>query len=228
MRWRIFHMLLLTSFLASGCGREYGNDRSPSSVGGELGEARRLSANEKSKATNICYAFRSKKNSFMADQLGSVFRFQISERDCENKLYEETVDTTLKQILISQPMVFDSGNQKMIYKEVQTHDYGFMLPICEALFQGNDVSNTFDNGLGDKLSVSFRENEGQWVIVETARATLDENGEKKYEIYQKDIFKIEVNNGAPTPQYGMILEIERARVCDGSERTYRYRQIYKP
>lgn len=228
MKWRIFMTFTAISLLATSCGREYGSARTPSSVGGELTQTRRLSANEKSKAINICYAFRSKKNAFMADQLGAVFRFDINERDCENKLYEETVDTTLKQILVSQPMVFDSGNQKMIYKEVQTHDYGFMLPICEALFQGNEVSNTFDNGLGDKFSVSFKEDNGEWVVLETARATLAENGEKKYEIYQKDQFKIELNSNATPPQYGMILEIERARLCDGNDRTYRYRQIYKP
>lgn len=223
-----FTKLSLLAVVAS-CGREYGEgSRAPTSVGGELGEERRLSANEKSTATNICYAFRTKKSAFFADHLGSVFRFQIEERDCEGKEYNETIDTILKQPLLSQPMVYDTDNQKMIYKEVQSHDYGFMLPICEALFQGNEVTNTFDSGLGDKMSLSFKEADGQHIIVEYARATLDESGNQKYEIYQKDDFKIEINSNAQPPQYGMILEIKRARICEASERTYRYYQTFRP
>lgn len=214
--------------LVTSCGREYGEGRVPTSVGGELQQERRLSASEKSTATNICYAFRSKKSTFTADHMGSVFRFQIEERDCEGKEYDETIDTVLKQLLLSQPMVFDTDNQKMIYKEVQSHDYGFMLPICEALFQGNEVSNTFDSGLGDKMSLSFKEADGQHIIVEYARSTFDESGNQKYEIYQKDDFKIEINSNAQVPRYGMILEIKRARVCEGSERTYRYYQTFRP
>ncbi len=220
--------LTLGLMLISSCGREYSDkSRAPSSVGGILSSERSLSASEKSKALSICYAFKSKKSSFIATQIGAIFSFQINEEKCDRTTYSERVDTTLKQVLSSQPMIFDVDNNKVLFKEVQTSDYGVLMPVCESLFLGDEAGNTYETASGEKIALSFKSSgTGEWLVVDYARAILDNNGNKTFEIYQKDAHFVELNQAAPTPTYGMILETERTRACEGAARTYQYTQKY--
>lgn len=226
----ISYSLFCSLTLIASCGRDYSNGtRAPSSVGGVLNTERSLTATEKSKALGICYAFKSKKATFQATQIGATFSFQIDESKCDNTKYSAAVDTTLKQVLLSAPIVFDSNDTKLIFNEVQTSDYGVLMPVCESLFLGDEAGNTYESASGDKLSLSFKaDTKGEWLVIDYARATLDASGNKVYEIYQKDSHRIEVNASAVTPTYGMILESERVATCDNSTRKYTYTQVFKP
>lgn len=221
------HLIPLLALVAS-CGRDtHGTKRAPATVGGTLAAERSLSALEKSRALSICYAFKSKKSTFSATQIGSIFSFQVSESKCDNTQFNAQVDTTLKQVLLSNPMIFDTSETKFIFREVQTSDYGLMMPVCEALFLGDEAGNTYESAGGEKIVLNFEvDNTGDWLVVDYARATLDSNGDKVYEVYQKDSHRIELNASAPSPTYGMILETERVRFCENSTRTYEYTQKY--
>lgn len=225
-RYLIFLGLVLAS-----CGADYsGTKRAPASVGGLLTSERSLTALEKSRALSICYAFKSKKSTFAATQIGSVFSFQVDEKKCDNSTFSAQVDTTLRQVLQSSPMIFDTDETKFIFREVQTSDYGVMMPMCESLFLGDEAGNTYESAAGEKIALSFTSvGAGDWLVVSYARAILDNNGEKTYEVYQKDSHRIELNASAPSPTYGMILETERVRACENSTRTYQYTQkLIKP
>lgn len=153
-------------FLVS-CGQSNRKPATEALLGSSLSTGGTYGASEKNVAIRICYAYRSKNTNFRANLIGTTFKYNIAQKDCENNETNSTLDTVLRAPLASQAMVYDSESTLDYYKEVQTDQYGPLESICSTLLKGGDPLKTILRG-NYLVEISFYTTDVDNIIVRTA------------------------------------------------------------
>lgn len=152
----VFYFLIFLAFL-SGCGQDSVSlDPQVSRVGETLIIAQRtLSDQEKSVALKICDSFRAKWTEFRISKLDTPFNFTFKKTSCSAEV--ELIDplpTTLKRVLDSQPLIYDTAVMEDTMLFMESHIHGHLAQTCQALQSGRDA-HIFETKNGKRHLFSF-------------------------------------------------------------------------
>lgn len=225
-----FKVILLGCVIAfTSCGRE----RSPVddkidfnatvSAGGNA-----LSDSELAVALRICYAFRSKKTEFRANKINSAFSFEVKYRACGDTLFRptEVIDTTLKQVFESSPMIYDASSELRYLKEVQTHMDGHLSEICDQVIKGETPLNVEETSLSEIRQFQFTSTLGDGYQINYAKRASTNVSD--YDVYKIEKYKVLTNSSVSGDLLGLVSEFERFEECSGSNDPQTLIQEYIP
>lgn len=155
-----FTLLTISLIALSACGPLNGG-REPASVGYSTTESltaqRELTAEERTIATRICYAYQSKSNNFRtAPYLGGIFSFDVKLKDCSDKISKYEIPS----ILIDNgdnSLSYKPSNQQDFYTKVQTNRHGYLTQLCAKIQTNQVVTNTTET-LQSTVQISFAKN----------------------------------------------------------------------
>ncbi len=178
-----------------------------------LGPERNLGTEEANIALRICYAFKSKRNYLRSFMIGKEFEFQVHEKTCSGsemshmakvKLYEDPQDRYLEF----------RGDEKQVYlSKVMTDRHGAMSYLCNALFRGKEVSNTYLKNETQKFQFEF-ENNGELDIVKVIYGVkgVDNFGGVYYSVSYIDSYQLE-STPHKTENTGLAIKASRSFPC---------------
>ncbi|MCP4913313.1 MAG: hypothetical protein GY909_09345 [Oligoflexia bacterium] len=222
-------VLLLACLLASSCGRE----RKPVddtvdfnatvTAGGNA-----LSDSELAVALRICYAYRSKKTEFRANKINSAFAFDVKYRACGDTLFRPTerLDTTLKQVFESSPMIYDVSTDLRYLNEVQTHMDGHLSEICDQVIKGETPLNVEEISLSEVKQFSFSSTLGDSYQISFAKRASTNVSD--YDVYKIERYKVLTNSSVSGDLLGLVSEFERYEECSGSSEPQTLIQEFVP
>jgi hypothetical protein len=169
-----------------------------------------LSDQEKSIATRICYAFRSKRSTFRSELIGNVFNFKFNKTSCDGSKENDQYSTVLRQVLQSAPLVYDSDNSNHFYKNVQSDQHGHLQQICKSVLNGETPLDTFDY-LGGIAQVRFFSKLGDnfEVVLARKKSALD----SEYLPYQAERYTVLTSSGATGELLGLISKSKKYTPC---------------
>lgn len=139
----IYYLLSLTGILAvSGCGSGGGSkDPSGYSTNAQLSVVQNLTPEERTIATRICYAYKSKSSSFRGQSFdGGTFVFAMNSKNCVYTRASYSVSSVLK--ISSTSMVFEPDTDKPFHKTIQTDESGYLSQLCTKIQNNKPISNT--------------------------------------------------------------------------------------
>lgn len=182
-------------------------------LGQELSGTSALEGNSKETALRICYAYRSKRIGFRTNHLDASFSFSVSNRPCESSESNKTISVTLKEVLQSQPMTFDSSERSLTYfSTVNTDEDGNLASICEKLLKGDNSTNKISESGGVLKIAEFSVGTASdhYTVLEAT-----ENGDT-YTVQKRTVYYVQTANQT-SPQVGDDYNIEHQEACpDGS------------
>lgn len=206
--------LLLSSLLALliSCGQEYGEiDAQRSQVGETLRISQRpLREEEKRIALRICDAFRAKWTEFRMSKLNEGFDFRYQRTNCANE--SRTINplkTTLRRILDSQPLVFDSVEMEDTMQFMESHLHGHLANTCQALQSGRSY-NISEQKDGKTVVFSYLE-KGDHDLFTVFITTPSDNG---LLVESQGSYTVLTRTKPENQQYrGMVIESRRSKSC---------------
>ena len=151
----IYHLLSLSGLLAiSGCGAGVGiKDPSGYSTNAQMSVVQDLTPEERTIATRICYAYKSKSSSFRGQAFsGGVFVFALNSKNCVDTRASYNVSSVLK--VSSTGMVFEPDSDKSFHKTIQTDESGYLSQLCTKIQNNKAVSNTVTE-TSTKIQIQF-------------------------------------------------------------------------
>lgn len=194
------------------------NKRKPASIEEiilteSLAPDRNLGVEETNIALRVCYAFKSKRNYLRSFKIGSQFEFQIHERSCNGSESSHVAKVKLFEHPEERHLEF-RGDEKQVYlSKVMTDRHGAMSYLCNALFRGKEVSNTYLKNETQKFQFEF-DNNGEMDIVKVVYGVkgVDNFGGVYYSVSYIDTYQME-STPHKTENTGMAVKASRSFPC---------------
>lgn len=212
---KVFKTLIFCSFLTllASCGQDYDQlDADRSRVGESLTIIdRNLREEEKQIALRICDSFRAKWTEFRMNKLNEVFSFNYQRTNCNNeKRSINPMSTTLRRILDSQPLIFDSVEMEDTMQFMESHLHGHLGNLCQALQSGRNYTITETKGT-KKIQFSFSTKNSQQDQFTVFTTTPTDSG---FVIEAQESYSVLTKPLAAVDEFrGMIVDSKRIKSC---------------
>ena len=154
-RFDYIFLSLAATLTMAGCGDNHKREiASVFSTSAQMAPVQELTAEERTIATRICYAYQSKNTAFQTpNYYGGTFNFNVGSRDCSN-----TSDAYAVTSVLTSPerysLIFSTTNPKPFVNKVQTNQSGFLSLLCTKILTNQPVSNTVDDTV-NKIQIRF-------------------------------------------------------------------------
>jgi hypothetical protein len=217
MNWKKYLFINSLLFLLAACGP--GNQRPIEagnvSLGQELSNSYTLTGERKNVALRICYAYRSKRVEFRSNHLDDTFQFSVKNRPCNGDESNKTISATLKEPLLSQPMIFDSSERTMTwFNSVNTDADGVLGNFCDSIIRGDTVTNLLSSSSSQQEVVEFSvgTDSDHYTIL-----TALKNFSGSFVVAKRVVYYVQTTNQS-APQVGDDYRITQEEQCaSGSE-----------
>lgn len=213
-------LFALTLGLMAGCGSGHGGKNPPSmqySTSAQLQAVRNLTTEERNIATRICYAYQSKSTNFKTpDYMGATFNFNISSRDCTDKVDSYIVNSILATDSNNR-LTFQSSTTKPFRPIVQTTEVGYLVQLCSKIQNNLAISNTVSISDSERVQITlFRDSMDAFRI-----DRFTPNSENKFVISSSETFKIRTQNNLSSGQIvGMDEVFVKQETCSSNPKKY--------
>ncbi|MDC1174283.1 hypothetical protein OAT67_02735 [Bacteriovoracaceae bacterium] len=189
-----------------------------------------LNDTEVATALRICYAFRSKKTQFRATKLNTDFKYSTSFKDCDERLFSPTavITTTLKQLLESEPMVYDSSSDLPYLKVVQTHMDGAIEGICDQVLKGETPLNVQEVSPTEIIQYAFKSSLANGDSYEVMHAKRESTTVNEFIVDKVEKFKVLTNATVAGDLLGLVSEYESHENCEDEDFVKTFIQDYQP
>lgn len=212
---KVFKTLIFSSFLVvlASCGQDYDEqDVERSRVGESLNIIdRNLREEEKQIALRICDGFRAKWTEFRMSKLNQNFSFLYQRTTCDNETRViNPLNTTLRRILDSQPLIFDSAEMEDTMQFMESHLHGHLGNLCQALQSGRNYTITETKG-DKKIQFSFQTKNSQQDQFTVFTTTPTDAG---FLINAQESFTVLTKPQASAQEFrGMVVDSKRIKSC---------------
>jgi hypothetical protein len=206
----IFSLSLVT-LVSCGGGSSNKGKAIPGVIGTQELEEAVLTTTERSIATRICIAYRTKGVNFRTTQfIGGTYQYNGSNQNCSNQKSEYTVNTTLRYDANNNLEFFNPDTSKPIVSIVQTDTTGFLSQLCTKIFNNEEISNTTFVGARKVQVEFFRKDLDSY----TFRTFVANNNETASVFESADTFQVRTQSNVSGEQIvGMDEIISSQRVC---------------
>lgn len=164
-----------------GCQEDLRSRRSPSqALGNALNDGQTLSDNEKAVAYDICLAYRSKNTLFRSEFSGRKFIYNIEHKSCAGEKNVSSVEASLQVPGETSAAMTWAVSVSKFFRFIETHEQGFLNPLCQEIMQGGNPQNTYESQSGEQIQLSFynisvgiqgltaktatKDSKGNWVV----------------------------------------------------------------